>query len=363
MSLELGISRFKNIDGVSCYMISILHILQQIPSFVDFLIKNDFNKYIKKKTKVKKIENFVIYQLYRTIKLSTENDNIRISPNSLKKIVGIKDSTWAEYQHQDSQEFYTFLINTLEEECGVNIINIPKIPSHFTDLQELENNELLRIIGDSYIRKAESKDYSPIKELFIGYLLSNISCEFCSSESPSFESFTTLPISIPIKNNTHINKKFTLEECINKLTKNEKLDKFNKYNCEICGLSNRSNKKIQFWKSPKILVIQLKRFVTNAFGVPVSKIINPVSYPIEDFDISSYFHPNSPYINNSKYSLIGVNIHREFGSVNAGHYISILKNRYDNEWYLFDDSNDAVKISASAIQNRSAYLLFYYKSD
>jgi ubiquitin C-terminal hydrolase len=334
MSLELGISRFKNIDGVSCYMISILHILQQLPSFVDFLIKNDFNKYIKNKTKIKKIENFVIYQLYRTIKLSTENDNIRISPNSLKKIVGIKDSTWAEYQHQDSQEFYTFLINTLEEECGVNIIKIPKLIFDEKSTEPLESYDILRIIADNYIRKAESKDYSPIKELFIGYLLSNISCEFCSSESPSFESFITLPVSIPIKSNTHINKKFTLEDCIGKLVKNEKLDKFNKLNCEICGLSNRSYKKIQFWKSPKILVIQLKRFITNAFGVPVSKIINPVNYPVENFDISSYFHPKSPYINSSKYNLIGINIHKEFGSINAGHYISILKNRYDNEWYV-----------------------------
>jgi hypothetical protein len=40
--------------------------------------------------------------------------------------------------------------------------------------------------------------------------------------------------------------------------------------------------------------------------------------------------------------LIGINIHREigFGSINAGHYVSIVKNKYNNKWYVFDDAKD-----------------------
>ena len=55
-------------------------------------------------------------------KCINENDNIKIQPSSFKKLIGKKDSLWNELEHQDSQEFYTFLITKIEEECGNKII-------------------------------------------------------------------------------------------------------------------------------------------------------------------------------------------------------------------------------------------------
>ena len=188
----------------------------------------------------------------------------------------------------------------------------------------------------------------------------------CKATSPNFEAFISIPLSIPIKKESSINSTYGLEECFDNFICDEKLSKDNQIRCDICGIKNQSIKKIQIWKPPQVLVFQLKRFITNAFGQQTAKILNPVEYPVEDFDISYYIHPDSPYkTQKNKYNLLGINIHKEigFGSINHGHYVSIIKNNADSEWYLFDDADEIVEVDKDSIQNRNAYLLFYIKSD
>ena len=384
MELEMGLSRFKNVDGVSCYMVSILHILQQMPSVRKFLKYdkymsliedkidniNTINKIdnintINKIDNINTINNFVIYEFARAIKLSLTNDNIKIAPYSFKKLMGKKNAMWSEIEHQDSQEFYIYLITKIEEECGQQVKYIPQITNSAnitTDKVNCKTN-ILQLLALKYIQKSESKDYSPIKNMFVGYLISNTQCCYCFTDSPCFESFITLPVSIPINKQTKISDIYYLEQCLDNMVKDEKLDKNNKVCCDICGLTNQSIKKVQIWKAPQILVIQLKRFVTNAFGIHTGKIINPIIYPVYKFDILNYFHPDSPYKENVLYNLIGINIHREMGigTINAGHYVSIVKNKYDNKWYVFDDDKEPEELEENEIQNRNAYLLFYYR--
>lgn len=368
MEIEMGVSRFKNIDGVSCYIISILHILQQIPIIRKFVKYEKYMNLIKDKiTDKNNINNFIVYEFSRVIKLSLENDNIKIAPHSFKKIIGKKNSRWAEIEHQDSQEFYIYLITKIEEECGQQVEYLPQIiKKEYTEniLHTIDCNiNILQLLALNYIHKSEIKDYSLIKKMFIGYLISNTQCCYCLTNSPCFESFITLPLSIPIDKNTDIYTKYNLEICLDNMIKDEQLDSNNKLRCDICGLKNQSIKKVQIWKAPQILVIQLKRFITNIYGIQTIKIINPVIYPIYNFNISKYFHPESPYKENSIYNLIGINIHHEIdiGSINAGHYISIIKNKYNNKWYIFDDAKDPEELCEDKIQNKNAYLLFYYK--
>lgn len=344
--MPLNVSRFKNIDGVSCYMISILHILQIIPEFVKF-IKNinldNFNN------------NQVIFELAKLIKISLGNTNILLF-NTLKKLLGEKNEIWSNMEQQDSQEFFTFIICQLEEEYGSKVMFIPKL----LDNNQLNcNSSLLEIMSNHYINQSIRKDYSSIKDLFFGYLNSNTTCSFCGSKSTCFESFLTLSLSIPINKNKNINQIYKLEDCLDNFTKLEKLDKHNKMLCEICGIKNQSLKNIALWKLPKILVIHLKRFVINNYGIPISKIVNPVLYPVDEFDLSDYIDDESPYKSNCKYKLIGINIHMAQLSINYGHYISIIRNIKNDKWYILDDSNKPTKIDLTDIQDRNAYLLFY----
>lgn len=364
MELEIGLSRFKNVDGVSCYMMSILHILQQLPSVRKFLRYDKYMSLIENKIDdVNTINNFVIYEFARAIKLSLTNDNIKIAPHSFKKLMGKKNSMWSELEHQDSQEFYIYLITKIEEECGQHVKYIPQITNGTTIEKVNYKTNILQLLALKYIQKSESKDYSPIKNMFVGYLISNTQCCYCLTNSPCFESFITLPVSIPINKHTKTQDIYYLKQCLDNMIKDEKLDKNNKVCCDICGLTNQSIKTVQIWKAPQILVIQLKRFVTNGSGIQTGKIINPIIYPVYDFNIIDYFHPDSPYKQNVIYNLIGINIHREMGirTINAGHYVSIVKNKYDKKWYVFDDDKIPEELEENEIQNKNAYLLFYYR--
>ena len=154
--------------------------------------------------------------------------------------------------------------------------------------------------------------------------------------------------------------RFTLQN----LHKNNNLIKI--LNRIIPELKNRGYKKTYIWKTPKILIIHIKRFIVNNFGIRAQKIINNVEYPLYDLDIKDYIHDKSPYKNNSIYNLIGVNLHQEFSNLgtNSGHYTSLVKSRHDNNWYLYNDGREPVKLCKKEfIQNKNAYLLFYYRND
>ena len=113
MDKELELSRFINYDGVSCYMISILHILQHLPIF-NYYLRNMFQD-------KDKLKGSIFNELSRLIKKSYKNSVVEISPNKFKKTIGKFDPMWNEIEQQDSQEFYTFLISKLEEECGTKL--------------------------------------------------------------------------------------------------------------------------------------------------------------------------------------------------------------------------------------------------
>ena len=126
--------------------------------------------------------------------------------------------------------------------------------------------------------------------------------------------------------------------------------------CEICGVKNRGIKRLLLWSSPKILIIHLKRFTND------KKIIKNINYPLYDLDISKYIHNDSPYKNKSKYDLFAVNIH--LGRREFGHYVSLVKNRINSKWYLFNDERKpSLVLKKEDIQNNNAYLLFYHRQN
>jgi hypothetical protein len=41
-TIKIGISKYRNDNGISCYVNSILHIMQQLPIFTDYLITGKY---------------------------------------------------------------------------------------------------------------------------------------------------------------------------------------------------------------------------------------------------------------------------------------------------------------------------------
>ena len=348
-STILGVSKFNNINGITCYINSILHILQQVPNFIKYIYECEFEENLNLKIQKtgNKLKSFVIYELYRILKTSIDNENSTITPTSFKKIIGVKNDMWNEINHQDSQEFFCFLISQLKEEVGekVNFIPGSSINEYKSVFDSIDN-----IIASNSLNLYQSYEYSQLTEMFDGLFKNICSCSCCKSTNIKFEPFLTL--AVDINDNIY--------ECLDNLCNEQQLDTNNKLTCGFCGLSNRAFKKTLLWKTPKILVIHIKRF-----GFDNLKITTNVNYPIKDLDLSNYIDPKSPFRYKCKYDLIGVNLHLSIGNsenINAGHYISFVKNINNHNWYIYNDSAEPVLITeADEIQNNDAYLLFYYR--
>jgi len=360
---KIGVSKFKNIMGITCYMNSILHILQEIPAFQDYILKQQFVNNINKD----KLDNSIVFELYKLFKVSSENNDAILTPKSFKHRIGEKYDMWNEYQQQDSQEFLTFLISNIEEEVGLKLKYIPGANNIMFNISKMTKLEFNKIINNISAQKAwfgyQLKEYSSLKKMFDGLIKTNKRCSYCNNIQCMFEPYITLGISIPLKG-PNDNNSYTLTDCLDSFTHEERLTHDNQSTCEFCGVKNRFYSQSKLWHSPDVLIIHIKRFTHDS-----KKINNNVEYPINDLDIIKYFDENSPYKHQSKYNLCGINVHLSIGSrssIHGGHYISIIKNKINNNWYLYNDSNSLVKVYDSEsdirnLQNSNAYILFYTK--
>lgn len=374
--VKYGVSKYQNMMGITCYMNSILHILQQTPIFTEYISQGKFRSSIIRKIEetIKKnpelkdkkeqlLGNFVIFELYKLFKISLENDDLIITPNTFKSLIGKKNDMWNEMNQQDSQEFFNFLISQLEEENGMKYEFIPgKLINSTVTSENIFNN----IMASRNWLQYHMKEYSPLKKIFNGLVGITKKCMCCQSIKNVFEPFITLSLSIPIKDkkqqSNDMNNSFSIYDCLDNMIQEEQLDGDNMIICDLCGLKNKAFSKSLLWELPQILVINIKRFINNSFGIPIQKLTNNVDYPFKNLDLSKYFNSMSPHKNKCKYDLFGVNIHQSIGrNINFGHYTAMVKNMINHKWHLYNDSNKVIEIiNKKQLQNPNAYLLFYY---
>ena len=338
--VEFGICRFNNIGGVTCYMNSILAVIQQTPIFIDYILTFEFKKNLLDKypTKEQVVET-VLFQLYLLMKATHTHENCIITPNQFMRTIIKKNELWGYHQQQDSQEFLSFLLNKIEEEIAIKInVNIFMTNNKTIDQANMTWNNFLQ------------KEFSIIKTLFGGMYHNIITCEFCGNESHNFDIFQILQL--PIYGNS-------LYDSLDHFIKSEQLDNENKLLCDKCNNKNNSNKHIMFWSVPKVLIIQFKRFKTNQYGQLTSKNNVNIDYPIDNFDMINYISDLSPYKKNCNYKLYAINCHHGF--IHGGHYTTIALNQYNKKWYKFDDSNELEE--QTTLVNKDAYMLFYYRDD
>ena len=341
--VKYGISKYNN-TGITCYINSILAILQQTPIFADYILNASY------KDKIKSTDS-ILFQLYNILNLSHTYDNYNINPDTFRKIVSLKNEMWGYNQQQDSQEFLSFLINSIEEEISEKVQFVPgrinNTNSTSININNSMNNSmncnLISLMANNSWQNFIKKEFSIIKKLFYGMNHITITCNNCNNKSHNFDYFHILQLSCYD----------TLYECLDKFTKEEIVDEDNMIKCDFCGKYNKSIKQTKIWTLPKILIIQFKRFQNSR-----TKISKMIDYPMT-LNMSKYI--NNININNN-YTLYAVNNHHNHGnSINRGHYTSTVINRFDNKWYIFNDTNDLEE--TDDIINKNAYNLFYIRND
>jgi ubiquitin carboxyl-terminal hydrolase 4/11/15 len=151
----------------------------------------------------------------------------------------------------------------------------------------------------------------------------------------------------------------SINDCLMYSGQPEQLDAENTIYCKVCKEHVQAYKKMEVYKLPKVLIMHLKRFkIQGYYG---SKINKTISFPLTDFDLTSYVKAEGQ--GSQVYDLFAVSNH--YGSMSFGHYTAFGKNKHNQQWYSFDDSScSAVRSDPEGVVvSGAAYVLFYERRD
>ena len=154
------------------------------------------------------------------------------------------------------------------------------------------------------------------------------------------------------RNDIDAKNELTIYDSLALFHKEESLEGEDKWFCSKCKKHQNASKKMEIYKTPYYLIVQLKRFkqrnslMRNVLG---SKNETLIDYK-EILNLSDFVV--GPDKDKSIYYLYGVVVH--ISIFNGGHYISYCKNQGD--WLIYND----VKVGYCKNPiNKGAYLLFY----
>ena len=154
------------------------------------------------------------------------------------------------------------------------------------------------------------------------------------------------------KSSTKKESELTIYDSLELFNKEEILDGEEKWYCAKCSKSQKAKKKMEIYRTPDYLIVQLKRFKQR--GALMRNILGSKNETLIDYkeilNLSDFVV--GPDKEKSIYLLYGVVIHRAL--LNGGHYYSFCKNNGD--WLFYNDSD--VGYCKNPI-NKDAYLLFY----
>lgn len=258
------------------------------------------------------------------------------------------------------------------------------------DFQIDLENEDIKTLKNEYLNMFFSKNFDPPYKLY--YMKADEKIELAYSSSKSFGqmvqdkepqeyeiSFVLIYASYiklddlkmnrfqepPSEEKSRDLKKSTIYDCLDLFTKEEILDAENAWYCSNCKMHKQAKKKMEIYKTPKILILHLKRFKTskiNSIGTYYytsgsSKISNFVEFPLKELNLSHYIKSK----NSGIYDLFAVSNH--YGGLYGGHYTASCLNFMDGKWYEFNDSMTEIIGDTDKIVSEAAYVLFYRKRE
>uniref|UniRef100_A0A4W5QYJ2 Ubiquitin carboxyl-terminal hydrolase 48 n=1 Tax=Hucho hucho TaxID=62062 RepID=A0A4W5QYJ2_9TELE len=216
-----------------------------------------------------------------------QNSNRRyIDPSGLVKALGLDTG-----QQQDAQEFSKLFLSLLED-----------------TLSKQKNPNLQNVI----------------QQQFCGQMSYVTVCNQCGRASPLPSRFYELELNIQGHKN--------LTECVTEFLKEEKLDGDNRYFCESCQSKQNAARRIKLHSLPRVLNLQLMRFVFDRQTGHKKKLNTFISFP-EQLDMGPFLEEKGI---KCVYELSAVLIHRGV-SAYSGHYIAHVRDARTSDWYKFND--------------------------
>ena len=273
--------------------------------------------------------------------------------------------------HQ-TQKLFTFLSFTSygEVESKDFVLSIKdQSGKRISPNESLDSSEFYQNFCDKIKESLDNTKYKYlIEDLFGIKIIEKKICSECGECNYKKEEYKNIALDVKnIKDLYQSLDNFISEEIIND------------YKCQKCNKNVILKKFSTIEKLPNFMVIKLNKMNYNNKG-EIEKINSIFEYPME-LDLKKYCAENNNindmndiYIKKDeyyKYKLRGINIH--MGSVEGGHFISLIKTE-ENKWYIFDDSSvkeyDINNLSKELYgsndekeQNGSTAFILFYESE
>lgn len=317
--------------GNTCYMNSLLQCLAHSPSLMNFITDHEFEEDLRADSENRSFttecRNLLIQLWIREGILDPRQfkhhaDRGILNRDGFGHMIG---------RQNDAHEFLEFILDALHTSLQYE----PKISiSVGGDDDSLSETDRMAI--EAYTRwKGDFRGgYSGIVDLFYGQFLSEV--RKGDEISRCFDPFQVLSLQLPQQ--MPPDKEISIMDCLEDFMSTEKINE-------------QISKRFYFWKTPKNLIISLKRFCNDG-----SKDQRRVVYR-DTLDLSKY---SKGYKREKAiYSLYGICCHQ--GGANGGHYISLCRKQGFNQWYKHDDTAVTRLGEGGALPlTSSAYILFYH---
>jgi ubiquitin carboxyl-terminal hydrolase 8 len=245
----------------------------------------------------------------------------------------------------DSHELIAILLNGIHEDLN--------------RVTETENVTYQNIVENDEVYASEEwkfhlqRNNSVIVHSFQGQLRTKCQCHICGNIVVRFEPFMYLCLPID-------DKSTSLDDCVAKYVAEDKLVGANQWYCSKCEKYVDATTQTEIWALPPILIVCLKRFRLDEFTGEVLKIETALKYPVVGWDLSKVVQSKSG--GDTSYDLYAVSNH--VGCADNGHYTTCAQNRFDKQWYEFNDNTFRVIDPISTFElSPSPYVLFYRRSE
>jgi ubiquitin C-terminal hydrolase len=333
-----GLTGLANL-GNTCFVNSCIQVLSHTYELNNFLNNGNYKKKLKNK-----FESVLLLE-WDNLRTLMWSENCIVSPGkfikTVQKIAHVKDlDIFTGFAQNDLPEFLLFVIDCFHTSLSREVnMSINGEIANDTDKMAVQCFEMTK--------KMYAKEYSEIWNLFYGIHVSQIiSLETGEVLSTSPEPYFMINLSLPIDN-----KNPSLKDCFDLYVNGETLEGENAWYNENTKLKQNVQKKLIYWSMPSIMVIDIKRFNHKN-----QKNQIPVTFPLENFDVSDYVvgYKKETYI----YDLYGICNHS--GNAYGGHYTSFIKNA-NGKWYHFNDTSVTEITNLQELITPKAYCLFYRK--
>ena len=277
------------------------------------------------------------------------NNNDNIQKNKKDEILDINFDFNKINKQNEKNCGFTIYINTYIPNTNNNICSSLFSPGsniNFPLLEKYSSNE-----NYSNIKRQLNLDEYRLRLTLDINILFNLD----KSKLPEFNILTK-------KLSLNIGKDINLYDCLNLFNSEEILDGDNEWYCNRCKKHVEAVKKMDIYKSPYYLIIQLKRFKQDDGESSIFNIFNSsknttfIDFPITNLDLSNYTLSGNN--KGDKYDLIGVINH--YGGESFGHYTAYCLN--GDMWFEYNDEMVSA-IKENKVVTSAAYVLFYKRKN